>query len=196
MCGEFNDGEIALANGPFQLVVAHSSWGRPADRWVPGVSHTRRGLSDSVLVLDTRAGWCSVWSSHGRGRSGRVRNRGRGGRSNSSSAWHGRHLLSARSRSLSLCGKRLRSSVAAARDTKHAPSVRHWAACLRPHRASLHTNPTSLRKHPLEDVAPATVSVNDDFIPFLPYNYSATPRAWIPVAMATEVKLRVRVGGK
>lgn len=102
----------------------------------------------------------------------------------------------ARALSLSLCGKRLRSSVAAARDTKHAPSVRHWAASLRPHRASLHTNPTSLRKHPLEEVAPATVSVNDDFIPFLPYNYSATPRAWIPVAMATEVKLRVRVGGK
>lgn len=72
MRGEFDDGEIALADGPLELVVAHSSWGRPADRGVPGPGHTRRVLSGSSLVLDSRAGWRSVRRAHARGGPGRV----------------------------------------------------------------------------------------------------------------------------
>lgn len=90
--GKFDNSEVPLADGPLDIVVAHSGRGRPAGRWVPRSTQTR-GLRPSGLVLDAGRGLCSVLDAHACGRPARVRYPGRGGASRAS-ARHGRHLLS------------------------------------------------------------------------------------------------------
>lgn len=117
VCGKFDNGEISLADGPLDFVVAHSGWGGPGGWSVARVGQATSGRAGTSGVADA-GGWLgSVLRTHACvGRSRRVRNPGCGGPS-STPARHGRHLLAS-----------LQEQQAALRSSHpgHAPVLRHF----------------------------------------------------------------------
>lgn len=85
VCGQFNNREISLPDGPLDFVVAHSGWGWPGDRSVARICDAPSGCVGTTGVADP-GGWLgSVLGAHACvGRSGRVRNPGRCGPSSTS----------------------------------------------------------------------------------------------------------------
>lgn len=85
VCGQFNNREISLADGPLDFVVAHTGWGGPGGRSVARIGDAPGGRAGTTGVADA-GGWLgSILGAHACvGRSGRVRNPGRSGPSSTS----------------------------------------------------------------------------------------------------------------